>query len=42
MLVLGLAHNWFGIVAADALHTQGLYLISRLVVSARCSNRPAC
>ena len=32
MLVLGLAHNWFGIVAADALHTQGLYLISWLVV----------
>ena len=32
MLVLGLAHNWFGIVAADALHTQGWYLISWLVV----------
>jgi uncharacterized protein len=32
MLVLGLTHNWFGIVAADALHTQGLYLISWLVV----------
>jgi len=32
MLVLGLTHNWFGIVAADALHTQGLFLISWLVV----------
>jgi len=32
MLVLGLTHNWFAIVAADALHTQGLYLISWLVV----------
>ncbi|MFI5697078.1 GPR1/FUN34/YaaH family transporter [Kribbella sp. NPDC051586] len=32
MLVLGLTHNWFGIVAADALHTQALYLISWLVV----------
>ncbi|HEY0692959.1 MAG TPA: GPR1/FUN34/YaaH family transporter [Kribbella sp.] len=32
MLVLGLTHNWFGIVAADALDTQGLYLISWLVV----------
>ena len=32
MLVLGLTHNWFAIVAADALHTQGLYVISWLVV----------
>ncbi|WP_432880084.1 GPR1/FUN34/YaaH family transporter [Kribbella sp. CA-245084] len=32
MLVLGLTHNWFGIVAADVLHTQGLYLISWIVV----------
>jgi succinate-acetate transporter protein len=32
MLVLGLTHNWFAIVAADALHTQGLFLISWLVV----------
>lgn len=31
-LVLGLTHNWFAIVAGDALHTQGLYLISWLVV----------
>jgi succinate-acetate transporter protein len=32
MLVIGLTHNWFAIVAADALHTQGLFLISWLVV----------
>jgi succinate-acetate transporter protein len=32
MLVLGLTHNWFAIVAADALDTQGLFLISWLVV----------
>ncbi|WP_329482231.1 acetate uptake transporter family protein [Kribbella sp. NBC_01484] len=32
MLVLGLTHNWFAIVAADALHTQGVFLISWLVV----------
>ncbi len=32
MLVLGLTHNWFAIVAADALHTQGLFLISWLVI----------
>lgn len=32
MLVLGLTHNWLGIVAADALDTQGLFLISWLVV----------
>jgi succinate-acetate transporter protein len=32
MLVLGLTHNWFAIVAADALHTQGLFVISWLVV----------
>jgi succinate-acetate transporter protein len=31
-LVLGLTHNWFAIVAGDALHTQGLFLISWLVV----------
>jgi len=31
-LVLGLTHNWFAIAAADALHTQGLYLISWLVI----------
>ena len=32
MLVLGLTHNWFAIVARDVLHTQGLFLISWLVV----------
>lgn len=32
MLVLGLTHNWFAIVAADAVDTQGLFLISWLVV----------
>ena len=32
MLVLGLTHNWFAIAAADALDTQGLFLISWLVV----------
>jgi uncharacterized protein len=32
MLVLGLTHDWFAIVASDALHTQGLFLISWLVV----------
>ncbi len=32
MLVLGLTHNWFAIPAADAIDTQGLYLISWLVV----------
>ncbi len=32
VLVLGLTHNWFAIVAADALDTQGLFLISWLVV----------
>ncbi|TCC50881.1 hypothetical protein E0H75_12020 [Kribbella capetownensis] len=32
MLVLGLTHNWLGIVAADAVDTQGLFLISWLVV----------
>ncbi|WP_371404320.1 acetate uptake transporter family protein [Kribbella sp. NBC_00662] len=31
-LVLGLTHNWFAIAAGDALHTQGLYVISWLVV----------
>jgi succinate-acetate transporter protein len=32
MLVLGLTHNWFGIAAGDAVRTQGLFLISWLVV----------
>jgi succinate-acetate transporter protein len=32
MLVLGLTHNWFAIAAGDALHTQGLFVISWLVV----------
>jgi len=32
MLVLGLTHNWFAIAAADAVDTQGLFLISWLVV----------
>ena len=32
MLVLGLTHDWFAIPAADALDTQGLFLISWLVV----------
>lgn len=31
-LVLGLTHNWFAIVAADALHAQGLFVISWLVI----------
>ncbi|TDW19455.1 GPR1/FUN34/YaaH family transporter [Kribbella kalugense] len=31
-LVLGLTHNWFAIAAPDALHTQGLFVISWLVV----------
>jgi succinate-acetate transporter protein len=31
-LVLGLTHKWFAIAAGDALHTQGLYVISWLVV----------
>jgi succinate-acetate transporter protein len=31
-LVLGLTHNWFAIVAGDALHTQGVFVISWLVV----------
>jgi succinate-acetate transporter protein len=32
LLVLGLTHGWFGIVAADAVAAQGLFLISWLVV----------
>lgn len=32
MLVLGLTHNWFGIVAKDVVDTQALFLISWLVV----------
>ncbi|MER7249564.1 GPR1/FUN34/YaaH family transporter [Kribbella sp. NPDC000426] len=31
-LVFGLLHKWFAIVEADALHTQGLFVISWLVV----------
>jgi uncharacterized protein len=33
-LVLGLLHNWFAISAADAVHTQGLFLISWIVIMA--------
>jgi hypothetical protein len=32
VLVLGLTHNWFAIGAADAVHTQGLFLICWLAV----------
>ena len=32
VLVLGLTHNWFGIGASAAVSTQGLFLISWLVV----------
>jgi succinate-acetate transporter protein len=32
LLVLGLTHNWFGINTAAAVATQGLFLISWLVV----------
>ena len=32
VLVLGLTHNWFAISAAAAVHTQGLFLITWLVV----------
>ena len=32
LLVLGLTHNWFGISASAAVSTQGLFLISWLVV----------
>lgn len=32
MLVLGLLHNWFAISPAAAVHTQGLFLITWLVV----------
>jgi uncharacterized protein len=32
LLVLGLTHNWFGIGAAAAVSTQGLFLISWLVI----------
>jgi succinate-acetate transporter protein len=31
-LVLGLTHNWFAITAAAAVHTQGLFLITWLVI----------
>lgn len=31
-LVLGLTHNWFAITASAAVHTQGLFLISWIVV----------
>ncbi|MEO6702306.1 MAG: GPR1/FUN34/YaaH family transporter [Jatrophihabitantaceae bacterium] len=31
-LVLGLTHNWFAITASAATHTQGLFLISWIVV----------
>jgi hypothetical protein len=31
-LVLGLTHNWFAISASAALHTQGLFLITWIVV----------
>lgn len=34
VLVLGLLHNWFAITADAAVHTQGLFLISWLVVVA--------
>lgn len=32
VLVLGLTHNWFGVSAAAATSTQGLFLISWLVI----------
>jgi succinate-acetate transporter protein len=32
VLVLGLTHNWFGVTAAAATSTQGLFLISWLVI----------
>lgn len=32
VLVLGLTHNWFGITADAAVHTQGLFLITWLVI----------
>jgi succinate-acetate transporter protein len=32
VLVLGLTHNWFAITPAAAVHTQGLFLITWLVV----------
>ncbi|MEO8889530.1 MAG: GPR1/FUN34/YaaH family transporter [Jatrophihabitantaceae bacterium] len=32
VLVLGLTHNWFAITAAAAVHTQGLFLITWLVI----------
>jgi succinate-acetate transporter protein len=31
-LVLGLTHNWFAISAAAAVHTQGLFLITWIVI----------
>jgi succinate-acetate transporter protein len=32
VLVLGLTHNWFAISATAAVHTQGLFLITWLVI----------
>jgi succinate-acetate transporter protein len=32
LLVLGLTHNWFGVEAGVAVRTQGLFLISWLVI----------
>jgi uncharacterized protein len=32
VLVLGLLHNWFAITPADAVHAQGLFLITWLVI----------
>jgi succinate-acetate transporter protein len=32
VLVLGLTHNWFAITASAATHTQGLFLITWLVI----------
>jgi succinate-acetate transporter protein len=32
VLVLGLTHNWFAITADAAVHTQGLFLITWLVI----------
>ncbi|HEY3631938.1 MAG TPA: GPR1/FUN34/YaaH family transporter [Jatrophihabitantaceae bacterium] len=31
-LVLGLLHNWFAIAAGDVVHTQGLFLITWIVI----------
>src|SRR4051812_18592865 len=30
VLVLGLAHNWFGVTESDVVHTQGIFLIAWL------------